>query len=522
MTLRSSIRRLAPVLLVCTGLLTFAPGGSAEAAQAPWWHINYETVPGNLPPGGEGQIIVVLSNLGDSRVDGTTNTVNISTKLPPGLTATNIESPPMGGAPVQCSLATLQCSSKGTLNPYERIAVNIRAKAEEPSGTVASLPVEASVEGGGAAKVSATHTVTVSGEPSLYGLEDYEFAPFNEDGTPATQAGAHPFQLTTTLTFDQKVFPGATRQPIELPKDLSFSLPPGLVGNPTAVAQCTMANFFALVKETNLCAPSSVVGVATVTASEPIQVPLLTKTVPVFNLVPAQGEPARFGLEVIGKIPIVIDTSVRSGRDYGVDASVQNATQAGGLLSSQVTFWGVPGDPRHNNARGWECVAGGAYAAQVKKSCPEMASGNEQPFLISPSACAADPGNEPVTFPMETASWANPTTLLGAEYTWMTTEGTPLGFQGCNNLPFTPQILSNPPRALSKHPHSPLSRRPGPPANDARSRSPSRVRPPRHNGHPAGGSPAVPLSRQWPRGLLRVPDRLPRLQRLRPDQRILN
>ena len=89
---------------------------------------------------------------------------------------------------------------------------------------------------------------------------------------------------------------------MELPKDLSFHLPPGLVGNPTAASQCTMANFFSLVLETNLCSPSSVVGVATVTANEP-KVAVFTKTVPVFNLVPAQGEPARFGFEVIGKVP---------------------------------------------------------------------------------------------------------------------------------------------------------------------------------------------------------------------------
>ena len=52
-----------------------------------------------------------------------------------------------------------------------------------------------------------------------------------------------------------------------------------------------------------------------------------------FNLVPAQGEPAQVRLEGIGKIPIVIDTSVRSGRDYGVDVTVKNATETAGLLS---------------------------------------------------------------------------------------------------------------------------------------------------------------------------------------------
>ena len=78
------------------------------------------------------------------------------------------------------------------------------------------------------------------------------------------------------------------------------------------------------------------------TVNEPAFEHVFTETVPVFNLVPSEGEPARFGFEVIGKVFVVIDTSVRTGGDYGVTASVENATQVAGLLSSQVTLWGVP------------------------------------------------------------------------------------------------------------------------------------------------------------------------------------
>jgi len=425
---------LSLAVLVSAFMLAFVAAAPA-LAEAPWWHVGSETVPTNLSPGGEGQLLVVLSNLGDVPIEGAKSEVVFTDKLPSGLSAMAITGEIKNHTQVECTLATLTCTFKGVLNPYEQTTVTIKVKVQEPSGTVTSLSDQASIEGGGAAKISRTLTVPVSGEPAGYGLASYEISPFNEDGTPATQAGSHPFQLTTTLVLNQT----AGRQPVALPKDLSFHLPPGLVGDPNAVAQCTMANFFALADEANLCPPSSVVGVTSVVAFEP-HVQLISVTVPVFDLVPAQGEPARFGFEVAGKIPVVIDTSVRSGHDYGVNATVKDATETGGILRSQLTLWGVPGDPRHNSSRGWECVAGEMFANRVKKTCPPTSQEPAEPFLTLPTSCAANPQTEPVRFPMETDSWAEPGSFLGAEYEWMNEEGRLLGFEGCAELPFSPAI----------------------------------------------------------------------------------
>ena len=428
------IQRLSLAALTA-GLVLAVVGVAPALAQTPWWQVSSETIPTNLPPGGEGEVIVMVSNLGDAPIDGSTEPVSFTDKLPPGLTATAMSGPIRNETQVECVVASLRCSFKGVLNPYEQIAISIDVKVEVPPGAAESLIDEASVEGGGAAKISRSLSLPVSDEAARFGVAGYEMGSFNEDGTAATQAGSHPFQLTTTFALNQT----KERYPVELPKDLQFSLPAGLVGNPTAVEQCTMADFFALVEETNLCPASSVVGVATVVAHEPIAKVIL-RTVPVFNLVPSQGEPARLGFEVIGKVPVVIDTSVRTGRDYGVDVSVKDATETAGLLSSQVTLWGEPGDPRHNSARGWECVAGGAFAGQAKKTCPASSEEPDLPYLTLPTSCATNPVSEPVTSSAEADSWSEPGRFLGTEYTWLNGAGQPVGFEGCAQLPFTPTI----------------------------------------------------------------------------------
>jgi hypothetical protein len=436
------------------GLAPFAPGlrlllamlasllatslahAPAARAEAPFWQINTEVVPTNLTPGREGLISVVASNLGDKTSSGNGEPVIIRYKPPPGLIATGMAGPFENGTQVQCSLASLTCTFAGLLHPYEQISVTVRVKVEEPPGTVTSLHGEAGVEGGGGGSVSSVQPISINSEPAHFGFQNYELSPFNENGTPATAAGSQPFQLTTSFVLNQT----AQRQPVALPKDVSFKLPPGLVGNPSAATQCSEANFTALEFEANLCPPSSVVGVATVTGNEPFNVHIFTRTVPVFNLVPGHGEPARLGFDVLGKVPIVIDTSVRSGQDYGVDASVSNATQTAGVLSSQVTLWGVPGDPRHNASRGWECVAGGAFAGQIKKACPVSSEEPRHAFLTLPTSCAANPQAEPVISSTEADSWAEPGHQLGAEYAWMNGNGQLLGFEGCNQLPFSPEI----------------------------------------------------------------------------------
>ncbi len=443
-----------PFVGILAVMLTGAAPSYGTEAPSPWWRIGAEVAPSNLPPEhegvkgreGQGQIIVVASDLGDGPVDGGTgDPVVVSDKLPTGLTATEITGAARHGA-ASCSLATLECTFTGVLYPYERLTVTINVKVEEPAGTVTTLPDQVSVEGGGAPnRASSTQQVRVSGAPTPFGVQDqgYELTPFNADGTPATRAGSHPFELTSTLVMNQTGESGE-REPVALPRNLNFRLPLGLSGNPTATAQCPTADFFAHapLSEVDQCPPDSVVGVATVTIDEPELVHVITLTVPLFNLVPSDGEPARFGFEALGLVPIIIDTSVGPSGDYGVLASVKNATAITGLLSSQVTFWGVPGDPRHNQSRGWECINNGVHfeKGEVPTPCPAFTSLPETPLLTLPTSCADDPAGEPVSATVELDSWTQQAYVTPPAYVWSGPLEEPLGFTGCDELPFSPTI----------------------------------------------------------------------------------
>ena len=399
-----------------------------------------------------GVILVTAVNLGDAPVNPATQRVTLTDKLPPGLEAVWIEGYAAEGitrdfaSPLECSLGSLSCMFTGgpsdnqkSLPPYEqmqmRIGVNVvGAKSGEVD--------EASVVGGGAPAASARQALTVSDAPIPFGVNTYEMRPEEEGGGVATQAGSHPFQLTTTLAFNellalapdggQSIYSGINGAPTALAKDLHFKLPPGLIGNPTPFARCSLATF--LGGEGKDCPPPSIVGVARVTVSVPgiLGGTVTPITEPLFNLDPAVGEPARFGFIVEGS-PVLLETALRTGGDYGVTVNVTNITQVAGFISSEVTFWGVPGDPRHNNQRGNRCFLAAYYASvgYVGEKCPPLEEQNPPPLLALPTSCTG-----PLHTSMEGDSWSEPLNVFAA-----VSNTAPMpAMDGCNRLQFAPSI----------------------------------------------------------------------------------
>jgi hypothetical protein len=463
-TLPAPRRALAPATLlalatlsalVTIGVLT-AP---AARAQAPWWHLTSNARPYHIPPGGEATLVDQAVNVGDAQ---STGTVTISDTLSAGLTVQGVSlyafSAQVGKLDMsvipgvcQVSQITASCSTQkpeelalmSPLLPYEEIEMRVRVKADAPGAPGAGHNLE--VRGGGIAPQSLSRALHVSSAPVPFGVEDFAMTPEEEGGQTDTQAGSHPFQLTTTFALNQTAEP---LRPPALARNLTFKLPPGLIGNATILPQCTDLEFRHVVKggEENLCPADSAVGVASLTIYEPQNVELASWPVPLFNLVPARGEPARFGFEVASSL-VTLDTSVRSGSDYGVNVSTSNISQLAALLSSTVSFWGVPGDPRHDSARGWSCLVGGHWTNTAGRELPCVASAQSKPkpFLALPSSCEGT-----LQASVQGISWPNAqnpagASLQGAQASLLQGPfGAPLSLTGCNRLPFGPSIQVSP------------------------------------------------------------------------------
>ncbi len=391
----------------------------------------------------DGQIVVDAANLGDASATPETQPVTIADRLPAGLKAVGIEGAAgelFGGLsksnqnPFACSLESLSCTYTGSsplkeLPPYLPMEVRI---AVDLVGAKSGAVNEASIVGGGAARATVKAPVVVSGSPTPFGVSAYEMRSEEEGGGVDTQAGSHPFQLTTTLTLNETLNQAGEAKPVIMGKDLHFKLPPGLIGNPSPFAQCPLVRFLNTEKgETgrNDCSAQTVVGVARVNVNAaPYGVGSFA--VPLDNIEPAVGEPARFGFLVAGE-PVILDTAVRTGGDYGVTVNVSNITQTAEFLGSEVTFWGVPGDPRHDNARNWGCL----NAARGQGSaCPTFETHHPPPLLALPTSCMGA-----LQTSVEADSWNE----KGSFLTFGPTESLP-ALDGCNRLPFSPSISVTP------------------------------------------------------------------------------
>jgi hypothetical protein len=439
--------------LVATVIVVATAWGAAPslAANTPWWHLSTRMFPSNLAPGGEATVVLLAANVGDGPMQGTPA---VKESFPVGITVKNVEFYPLlsqtNGKQDLSFLCThsvnaAECAlpSGLTIRSFEDLEIRVTVADEGFSGPAPTMEGEAT--GGEAPRAATTQRLPITTAPVTFGIEHFAMVPEEEGGGVDVQAGSHPYQLTSTLTLTEAA---DQTKPVAVARNVAIKLPPGLIGNATKIAQCSDADFKASVEPgsgiagtVDRCSPAAMVGVAIVTIDEPDNVGLATLPVPIFNLVPEPGEPARFGFE-IAQSPVVLDTSVRTGADYGVTVTTKNITELAAFISSVVTFWGVPGDERHDEARGWNCLIGGKWYIQAPPCAPEHET-EPTPLLALPTACGLFAASaEGVSWPTKTAPEGLP--IARSDYSLTDELGRELGLAGCGRLRFEPSLEVQP------------------------------------------------------------------------------
>jgi hypothetical protein len=252
-----------------------------------------------------------------------------------------------------------------------------------------------------------------------FGIAVFSMEASDLEAHPYTQAGGHPYMLTTNITVNTNIdHLGGVEGPAGTVKDIRVHLPAGLIGNPQAVPQCSRYD-----SERQHCSADSEIGIMTVKLVGFGGGPF---TAPLFNIVPPRGVAAEFSVRFSKAASAFIVGSVRTGSDYGLDADSLNISTIGPVAGAEVRIWGVPADPRHYEER--QCPNGRAeYEPPCEISAPL------RPFLTSPTSCT----EAPVVAKAEGDTYQAP-----SEFAERSTE-MPVT-TGCERLHFTPTITVKP------------------------------------------------------------------------------
>jgi hypothetical protein len=168
------------------------------------------------------------------------------------------------------------------------------------------------------------------------------------------RAAAHPnwgFTQFIVKHTTQEIAGVTFEQPVGELKTVHVDLPVGLSVNPGATTRCPLATFEA---GAGGCPTGSKVGESSVTAAAPpLGLPVApiagVTQVPVYNVIPPNGEPARFGLELAGnEVFLKADLAWDSDYHEGFTIAVPKALPIAGLedliLKNRLVFNGRAGD----------------------------------------------------------------------------------------------------------------------------------------------------------------------------------
>jgi uncharacterized repeat protein (TIGR01451 family) len=438
--------RLAACLAAACVLLLVAASSALADTQ---WRITSVHGPQNMAPGGLGQYVLQVYNIGDTDSDG--SPITVTDTLPAGLTATSAFGDGWDCSANAYPATTVVCTSanivsapsptnilvRGTAPP---LSVSVQVDPSVAEGAVADNA--ATVSGGSApADASTTDATTFRSTPAGFGFVPGSFAADMFDaafpaGSPVRQAGAHPFEaridFRTNLRLredpdDPQNGDVLYTEPDGNIKTLVTRMPRGLVGDPQATPQCDAASLNGSnAGSKGSCPANTQVGSIDLILSEGKRFVHsdwfstyddITQDVPVFNVAPPKGAIATLGFAINGN-PVYILITLDPA-DYSIVATIKYQNDFYAVRSAQLTLWGVPADPAHNPLR-----------VDGSSPFPDTAIGAAsnaplKPFLTAPSQCGVDGA---VT--MRADSWQSP----GVFTPWQT--GTTAQMSGCEDHRF--------------------------------------------------------------------------------------
>ncbi len=275
-----------------------------------------------------------------------------------------------------------------------------------------------------AAAIWAIGTLGAETAQAAFGIAGFGLQPVNASGEPYTQAGGHPYELKTTITFNSETV-GRAVMPVLDPKDVSVELPPGMIGDPQATPRCPLALFDL---SQSHCPASSQVGSAETILGGNVHVD------GVFNIEAGSDRPALLGLTTVFGVHFLLNVGVRPSQEYRVDTGDEGVPMVS-VSKVKLTLWGVPADPSHDAMRGLDCwvITPGEPINPSENLCAgdggEVSNDPQVPFLTMPTRCT----DSELAAAASANSWEEPGSFVSAEALLPS-------LSGCDVLAFHPAI----------------------------------------------------------------------------------
>ncbi len=318
------------------------------------------------------------------------------------------------------------CTFPGALALDEALVLRLFVTVAE--GAPGGQPATTSVSGPDSPEAAVSEPLEVGFAPLSFGPSSLVTYIAGAKGAPETQAGGHPYELSTRLDFKNvvRVGPKGFLQltSVHDVKDILVDLPMGLLGDAQAAEKCKFSQLETFVH----CPPGSKVGQVNTQPES-----LTSANTAIFNMVPEHGAAAEFGfVDALNSTHAIYASVAPTAAGYVLRAVTREIPQIP-LTNATATFFG---DPTSRDGTGSSPVAMFTNPSDCSRepliSTVRMDSWQEP----GPYASNATPQGEPE---VNGANWVSMTSKLPEG---VSVRPAPAGITGCDQLHFDPSAFT--------------------------------------------------------------------------------